>query len=129
MGAFDDKYWNLAQVSAWVIYREKKLVEQMANAAPLSFGAMGAYTEMWPAGRSNEHGTLSELHSALISGQLIARGYPHDDQDRLAPIPEREWPDLHLKPPFAYRSSRLAEQHQPWLDIRLDSIVGCEPLI
>ena len=31
MSSFDDKYWNLSQAAAWVVYREIELVEKTAE--------------------------------------------------------------------------------------------------
>ncbi len=57
MDAFDDKYWNLAQAAAWVIYREKKLVTQFEQPTRDEFMSLGMYPSMEPSFR-HEVGSL-----------------------------------------------------------------------
>jgi hypothetical protein len=122
MSSFDDRNWNLAQVAAWVVYREPALVDQLATPAPHAYGAIGLYKSMWPAGRKRRD-NIDTLHKALVNGRLIARGYKNKNGDELLEIPSREWVDLHLAPPYAYKASNLVEKNEPWLDIRMDSAI------
>lgn len=120
MTEFDNLDWNLSQAAAWVVYREKALVEQYANPTASSYSAVELYPSMWPNGRK-QHGSLKDLHAALRRGEIEARGYHCDNNNSLAPIPKEAWADLHLKPPFAYRANQLSAQLQPWKNIRLES--------
>jgi hypothetical protein len=45
MNEFDNPDWNLAQVAAWVIYREAELVNQLADAASMIL-ALSACTKL-----------------------------------------------------------------------------------
>jgi hypothetical protein len=119
MPSSDQLFWNLAQAAAWVVYRERTLVESLVNPGPNAFGAIGMYPKIWPKERKKV-GSLSELHSALSAGRLIARGY-RSGESVLSEIPNREWEDLHLSPPQAYDASRLAQKIEPWLLIRVDA--------
>jgi hypothetical protein len=119
MPASDQLFWNLAQAAAWVVYRETTLVESLVNPGPNAFGAIGMYPKMWPKERKKV-GSLSQLHSALSAGRLIAHGY-RGGESVLTEIPNREWADLHLAPPRAYDASRLAQKIEPWLLIRVDA--------
>jgi hypothetical protein len=51
MDSFDDKYWNLAQAAAWVVYREKKLLTQFEHPTREGFRSLGMYASMEPASR------------------------------------------------------------------------------
>jgi len=119
MPSSDQLFWNLAQAAVWVVYRERTLVESLVNPGPNAFGAIGMYPKIWPKERKKV-GSLSELHSALSAGRLIARGY-RSGESVLSEIPNREWADLHLAPPQAYDASRLVQKIEPWLWIRVDA--------
>ena len=41
MALADSKYWNLAQVAAWVMYREMELVVQFEHPSRTGFMALG----------------------------------------------------------------------------------------
>lgn len=116
----EEKYWNLAQAAAWVVYCENGLVEDLVSPEPGAFGAIGMYPTMWPKGREAV-GTLDELHNALASGRLTARGYRINEPNILADIPKREWANLHLAPPHAYDASRLTQKIEPWRLIQVDA--------
>ena len=120
MTTHDQQYWNLAQAAAWVVYRENKLVEHMNSPEAGAFGAIGMYPTMGPKNRK-ALGKLQELHNALASGRLIARGYRTSAEHILADIPKREWASLHLAPPHAYDVSRLAQKIEPWRSIQVDA--------
>jgi len=116
----EHKYWNLSQAAAWVVYRENSLVEDLVSPEPGAFGAIGMYPTMWPKGRKTV-GRLEELHKALASGRLTARGYRKSAQHILADIPKREWANLHLAPPHAYDAAQLVQKIEPWRSIQLDA--------
>jgi hypothetical protein len=44
--AFENSYWNLAQASAWVEYREKQLVDELAQADRAAYIAISMYPSM-----------------------------------------------------------------------------------
>ena len=112
--------WNLAQAAAWIVYRENKLVECLSAPEPGAFGAIGMYPTMWPKDRKAV-GKLEELHDALTSGRLTARGYRKSGQRVLIDIPKREWADLHLAPPYAYEAAQLIQKIEPWRSIQVDA--------
>ncbi|MBT6218522.1 MAG: hypothetical protein HN578_04100 [Rhodospirillales bacterium] len=120
MNSFGDKYWNLAQSAAWVIYREKELVDQFEFASRQSFMALGMYPSMEPESRC-KLGELHELSRSLIEGQIVAWGYRDGGSIHPEQIPSLEWADLDLAPPFAYHAKYRAAQKQPWTDIRFES--------
>ena len=122
ISSFSDRYWNLAQAAAWVVYREKDLVDQMKNATRHSLEAVSLYPSMWPSGREKV-GKLEELHKKLIGGKLNAMGYAQADQNSIADIPASIWPDLVLRPPCAFDGRKLATCHEPWTDIRVESAI------
>ena len=66
MGGFDHLFWNLAQAAVWVVYREKDLVDQMANADRDSYAAIGMYPSMWPKDRRRQ-ANVNELYNALLT--------------------------------------------------------------
>jgi hypothetical protein len=41
MDSFDDKFWNLAQAAAWVVYREKELVTRFEHPTREGFMSLG----------------------------------------------------------------------------------------
>jgi hypothetical protein len=47
MNEFYNPDWNLAQVAAWVVYREAALVNQLDNPGQHDFGAIGLHKTMW----------------------------------------------------------------------------------
>lgn len=120
MTHFDEPYWNLAQAAAWVVYREKKLVDDLTNTDAESFAAIGMYPTIWPNHRK-QHGKLSALHNALSDGRLQAKGHHEDAPDTLAVIPSEAWSDLNLHPPSAYDRRYPGKLFQPWKDIRVKS--------
>lgn len=120
MTHFDEPFWNLAQAAAWVVYREEKLVDSLANPTAESFAAIGMYRTTWPDHRK-QHGRLSALHNALSDGRLRAEGYHEDAPDKVAVIPAEAWSDLSLHPPSAYDRRYPGKMYEPWKDIRVKS--------
>lgn len=119
MALADSKYWNLAQVAAWVMYREMELVVQFEHPSRTGFMALGMYPSLEPSGRQ-KIASSNDLNRTLEDGRLTAWGY-RANSNQLEQIPSREWTDLTLAPPFAYDTRNLAAKHQPWTDIRLES--------
>jgi hypothetical protein len=74
MDSFDDKYWNLAQAAAWVVYREKELVTRFEHPTREDFRSLGMYTSMEPASRQRIN-SLGDLSLALSDERLQAWGY------------------------------------------------------
>jgi hypothetical protein len=102
MPSSDQLFWNLAQAAAWVVYRERTLVESLVNPGPNAFGALGMYPKIWPKERKKV-GSLSELHSALSAGRLIARGYRSGERVLSVfcePVSEK-WRARTITPPTA----------------------------
>ena len=120
VSSFNSRYWNLAQAAAWVVYRERKLVEQLANPTQHSFGAISAYPTMWPDDRK-QTANLADLQRKLTHGELTAKGYAKENPNTLGDIPASIWPDLQLRPPHAYDARELAFMHEPWTNIRVES--------
>ena len=118
LSPFDDKYWNLAQASAWVVYREKQLVEHFKTADRNSYVAFKLYPTMWPEGRP-KHGSIADLERALVEQRLLSWGHPKAQPDILAEIPSAEWSDLVIRPPIAFVSGQSREHTQRWTDIRV----------
>ena len=116
--AFDAKYWNLSQASAWVEFREQALVERFATADRDGYGGLLLYPSMWPTGRRRQ-GTVDELRRTLEEGRLTAWGYHVEAPDRLEEVPTAEWSDFVIRPPFAYLARDLAAKQQRWSDIRV----------
>ena len=108
---FDDKYWNLAQASAWVEYREKQLVEDFYVASRNAYMAIVMYPSMWPAGRERR-GRIEDLRRALEEGRLISSGFRRGGQARLEDIPAAEWHDYDIRPPLISFSGQ--PQNIPW---------------
>lgn len=120
MDGFDHPFWNLAQAAVWVVYREKGLVEQMANADRDSYAAIGMYPSMWPKIR-RRYAEVHDLYSALLNGRIKARGYHVDTPNTLDDIPAAQWQDMALYPPFARIEREGTYQEELWTQIRLES--------
>jgi len=120
MDSFNARYWNLAQAAAWVVYREKGLVEDLENANRDDYAAIGMYPTMWPEGRAKK-GKLSKLTRALVDGRLTSWGYRASTPGKLEEIPSIEWAKLSLRPPLAYDSRHIAARIEPWTDILVRS--------
>ena len=120
MTRFDEPHWNLAQAAAWVVYRERKLVDDLGNADTDSYAAIRMYPTMRPDHRK-QHGKLSALHNALSDGRLKANGYHEDAPDTLAEVPAEAWSDLNLNPPSAYDRRYPGKMYKPWRRIRIKS--------
>jgi hypothetical protein len=113
---FDDKYWNLAQASAWVEYREKQLVEELAQADRDAYMAIGCYPSMWPAGRKRR-GLIEELRRALEQGRVLASGYRRTTPEQLEEVPAAEWTDFVIKPPLVFFAG--PPRSPPWSAVRI----------
>jgi hypothetical protein len=120
MDSFDDKFWNLAQAAAWVVYREKELVTRFEQPTREGFMSLGLYSSMEPTSRQ-KFGSLRDLSLALTNERLQAWGCRANDDSHLEAIPSLEWPDLDLAPPLAYHAKNRAHRYQPWTDIRVES--------
>lgn len=116
--AFDSKYWNLAQASAWVEYRDKQLVIDFIVADRDAFMALGVYPSMWPAGRQR-HGSVEDLRRALEQGRIESSGYRRNKPDNLEVIPAAEWSDLVIRPPLVSFAGQ--PNNVPWNDVRVRS--------
>jgi hypothetical protein len=113
--SFDDKYWNLAQASVWVEYREKQLVEELTEADRNSYIAIGFYPSMWPAGRKR-HCSVEYLRRALEQGRIKSSGYRRHTPESLEEIPAAEWTYFVIRPPNV---CFIGQTTQPWHRIRL----------
>jgi hypothetical protein len=122
MDPFDEKFWNLVQASAWVVYREKKLVIQFEHPTREQFMSLGMYPSIESASRQKIN-SLDDLSLALSDERLQAWGYRANGDSHLEAIPSLEWLDLDLAPPFAYHARNRAQLYQPWTDIRVESAV------
>ncbi len=120
MDSFDDKYWNLAQAAAWVVYREKELVTRFEHPTREGFMSLGLYSSMEPTSRQ-KFGSLRDLSLALTNERLQAWGYRANDDSHLEAIPSLEWPDLDLAPPLAYHVKNRPQKYQLWTNIRVES--------
>lgn len=120
MTQIDEPFWNLAQAAAWVVYREKKLVDDLGNADTDSYAAIAMYPTFWPDHRK-PHGKLSGLHYALSDGRLEAKGCHTDKPNERVAIPSDYWPDLNLHPPKAYGIRYPSNKYEPWIKIRVNS--------
>ena len=116
LSPFDDKYWNLAQASAWVEYRDKQLVQDLESADRTSYIAIGFYPSMWPPSRK-QRSQIEELRRALEEGRLISSGFRRGGLERLEDIPAAEWADCIIRPPFISFSGQ--PQNIPWESVRV----------
>jgi hypothetical protein len=113
---FDDKYWNLAQASAWVEYREKQLVNDFSVADRNAYMALRMYPSMWPTGRQ-QHGSVEDLRRALEQGRIKSSGYRRHTPESLEEIPAAEWTDFVIRPPLVSFAGQ--PNNQPWIAVRL----------
>lgn len=120
MTAFEDRFWNLAQAAAWVVYRDAGLINHFEGASRESYMAFTMYPMTEPKVPQNV-GEINSLYKSLVGDRLKAWGYRADEPNRLTEIPSHEWQDLHLAPPLAYDAKNLSAQYQPWRDIRVES--------
>ena len=120
MNSFDAPYWNLAQAEAWVIYRDRSLVDGMAHATRPDYRALKIYGH--PRHR-HAIGTPTELHRALEDGRLTAWGMRSGGGDRVEEIPAFEWPALRIAPPLVHPTPG-ASMDEPWTRVRVESEFG-----
>jgi len=119
MTSFDARFWNLSQAAAWVVYRERKLVEQFSEQSADGWRALVIFPQMHGY---EQIGKLRELVDALILGSLTAWGRSNVDKvDKLKAIPAIEWTDLSISPPSVKRSHRTAGQFEPWTNLTFES--------
>lgn len=120
MHNFDSKFWNLSQAAAWVVFRNRKLVEQFSKQSANNWRALLIYPKMHEYTRV---GDLDDLVNALIQGNLTAWGRRNDIEDKLEAIPAIEWTDLTISPPVVTRAHSIAGQIEPWIDLRFESSI------
>jgi hypothetical protein len=114
--AFENSYWNLAQASAWVEYREKQLVDELAQADRAAYIAISMYPSMWPKGRERR-GRIEDLRRALEEGRLISSGFRRGGQERLEDILAAEWADYVIRPPLVSLFGH--PNNLPWERVRV----------
>jgi hypothetical protein len=112
--AFENRYWNLAQASAWVEYREKQLVEDLDTADRNAYMALGMYPKMWPDGYERR-GRIEDLRRALEEGRLVSSGFRRRGQERLEYIPAAEWAHYIIRPPAVSFAGQ--PQNIPWQSV------------
>lgn len=113
---FGDKYWNLAQACAWVVYREMQLVNDFAVADRDAYIALGFYPSMWPDGRERL-GAVEDLRRALEQGRIMSSGFRQNTAEQLVEIPAAEWTDFEIRPPLVCFTGQ--SNNQPWNKVRL----------
>ena len=84
MSKFDGKFWNLSQAAAWVVYRNRKLVEEFFEQSPDSWGGLILFPKMHGYKRV---GNLDELKNALSRNDITAWGRRNVIDDELEAIP------------------------------------------
>ena len=120
-----NKTWDLDQALCWVAWRDSDIVN---NAKPGSYFLNNLYpASTSPAKGIKASGTVSELHNALHTEGLKARGFRRNyiegakfnDADIREDIPTTEWSDLEICPtnPGLYNSEGGA------FSVRTDRIV------
>ena len=119
MSAFDQKYWNLCQAVVWVEFRNRKLVEEYANAETDAYQALHFYPLMWEERKLEKVATLSDLLLRLVNGSLVAQGYRSDEQAKLQSIPPSQWHDIDLRPPRALDARAGHRGQELWTDVRV----------
>lgn len=117
MSAWDDQHWNLAQAAGWVVYRDRRVVEELAQPGPKCFALIGFYSTMHDY---TARGSLNELRDALRDGRLVATGRRANGDGHREPIPNLEWLDLHLSPPNAGLRGERGWM-EPWAGIMVAS--------
>ncbi len=115
MSNFDSKYWNLSQAAAWVVYRNRKLVEEFSKQSAEHWRGLLMYPKMHDYTRE---GDLNDLVNALTLGKLTALGRGWGVNEKLEEIPAREWDDLEISPPFIYRSRPSGGRIEPWTGLK-----------
>lgn len=118
MTGFESRYWNLSQVAAWVVYRNREPIERFVQESSDGWRAL----RMYPTMRGYEAvGSLKELRNALIDGKLTAWGRRDHAPATYEEIPAIEWTDLWISPPKVLRSHFKSGQIEPWVDVRFKS--------
>jgi hypothetical protein len=120
MSSFDDKYWNLSQVAAWVVYRDQQLIEILVEPSREAFAALERYPNMALPPGTEKIGSIIDLSNALIDGRVVAWGYRTEGTDTLEKISSREWTDLDIAPPYVYDAKCRSQLKQPWTHVRLE---------
>lgn len=114
--SFESKFWNLAQASAWVEFREKQLVQDFYDADRDAYMAVNMYPTMWPGDRK-QHGSIAELRRALEEARLDSWGFRAGALDHLQKIPAVEWADFVIRPPLVAFTGQL--DNLPWQNVRV----------
>ena len=117
MSAWDDQHWNLAQAAGWVVYRDRRVVEELAEPSRHAFAAIAMYPSMHDYAK---HGSVSDMRDALRDGRLTATGIRASAGGHRESIPKLEWLDLHLNPPRAVLRGQPGWT-EPWTDIMAPS--------
>lgn len=118
MTSFDNRYWNLSQAAAWVVYRSRALVDSFA----IQSSGKWRRLVMYPTMHSHKAlGSIDALRQALISGRLEAMGRRREPDDKLEAIPAADWADLTVSPPRVTRQHHTAGTIEPWTDVRFES--------
>jgi hypothetical protein len=115
---FDFKFWNLSQVAAWIVFRNRSVVDNFDGTSAETWHAHMFYPKMW---NCEPVGELSDLHDALVNGRLAAMGHADHAGANMSIIPAIEWETLILDPPSAYRRLSNNVKAVPWHDIRIVS--------
>jgi hypothetical protein len=117
MPSFTERYWNLGQVAAWVVYRSRKLVNEFQSPTDHQWGGLTLYPTM----HSYEAvASLKELQQGLINGNLLAWGRTQNPAGEFVEVSAVEWTDLTIRPPRVFRSGPGSSQVQTWIDLRFE---------
>jgi hypothetical protein len=84
MTNFDNRYWNLSQAAAWVVYRSRALVDSFTVQSSDVWRGLTVFPKM------HSHRALENtdaLRQALINGRLVAMGRRREPDDKLESIP------------------------------------------
>ena len=118
MTPFESRYWNLAQAAAWVVYRNRSLVEEFEYPTRDAWPGLVMYPKM--------HGymtveSLDVLRVALREGKLVAHARRNSAGSEYGEVPAIEWADLILRPPTAYRSDPKLGRIEPYSALQFES--------
>lgn len=129
--SMDETYWSLSQAAAWVVFRDRRVVDLFAPPEPQSWSTFMAYRKTTPATAAadrggyfaalKEHGKFPELFGALQSGQLTASGLRAEPDGLMQEIPSIDWKVLIGDPEGPYLRLPTDGRSEPWREI----IVRC----
>lgn len=117
MNAEKQKYWNLSQAAAWVVFRNMAVVDRFTHPSDDGWSSFMFYPDMRK--EFTEHGVTTELFDKLRSGQLIALGRRGAEGAMFEVIPPVEWHDLVCDVAGPYRRLETGVRDQPWREIRV----------